>query len=658
MKTNILKKSVLKKIPLSMASKNTIGQAMRIERVDYFIKASVSIIEHKRILIISWYKRENLVAGKNTPAFRIFMTKKDYISQVFNGEGAKWRTGRFDTLMEWKSWHLPYAVCCDDKSEKILNSFFAYLCEDNKSPICKLEIAQRQIMAHRLEKKHNIIKKQIDTKMKEIGNLPKDFNEWIDETAMAHSRYIFYRYSRKKYMDGYCTHCHKEVKVTGIKHRSEGFCPNCGKKVIFLAEGKAHNIYDQGQAAYFQKTRNGFAVRYFSIFKSYRRNYRSPEFIISELCRDIYEGENTIFYEWREFKQTGNVRWCEGWQKYYFRYTAVYTKNLDTVLKGTVYQYCALKQFAMREEGVDVNVYRYLEEYRHKPYIEYLVKSGLNHLVNEIIYQRYYFNVFNESAQKLSKLLGVRKHEIKLIQELDMSIRELSFYQKACKAGIKMDKAKYTDFYAKYHDKEDSIFKLLSYTSLHKIELYGRKFVDERRSYRNILALWKDYISFCETLNYDLKNDFVLFPQKLIEAHDNAYKEFEKNKEKIRRKQLKEDNKKAQKLLQKYREIYTWENEEFSVVVPKDLFSIKEEGHSLHHCVGSYTSAVTSGKSIILFIRRQTQIEKPFYTMEIKNGVITQCRGFSNHGMTKEVEKFVEQYKSNVLTKIGMKKAV
>lgn len=658
MKKYTLKKSVLKKFPFSIASSNTIRQAKRIECVDYFIKASVSIVEHKRILIISGYKREDLIAEKNTPAFRIFMTRENYISQVFDEEGAKWRTGRFETLMEWKSWHLPDMACCDDKSEKVLNSFFAYLGEDNKTPLYKLRIAQKRIMDRRLEKKHDVIKKKIDVKMKEIRKLPKDFNEWIDETAMAHSRYIFYQYSRKKYMDGYCTHCHEEVKVTGIKHRSEGTCPNCGKKVVFLAEGKAHNIYDQGQAAYFQRTKEGFAVRYFSIFKSYRKDYRNPELMVSELSRDIYEGADTAFYEWREFKQTGKVRWCEGWRKYYFRDAAVYTKNLDALLKGTVYQYCALKQFALREEGAGVNVYRYLYEYRRKPYMEYLVKSGLNNIVDEITCGTYYFSSLNESAKNLPKLLGVKKQEIRLIQELDMSLGELAFYQKVCKAGMKLDKESYIDFYGKYRDKDNSIFKLLSYTTLHKIELYCEKFVDKHRAYGNILVLWRDYISFCETLNYDLSNDFVLFPKKLIEAHDNAYEEIEKIREKKRRKQLVEENRKAKKLLQEYRKIYTWEDDTLSVIVPRDLFSIKEEGHALHHCVGEYTSAVASGKSVILFIRRRNQMEKPFYTMEIRNDKVIQCRGFSNHDMTEEVKTFVEQYKSKILMKIGMKKAV
>lgn len=52
-------------------------------------------------------------------------------------------------------------------------------------------------MEKRLEKKHQREKSKIDQKMRELKKLPKNFMDWIDETAMAHSRYIYYQYSRK-----------------------------------------------------------------------------------------------------------------------------------------------------------------------------------------------------------------------------------------------------------------------------------------------------------------------------------------------------------------------------------------------------------------------------------------------------------------------------
>ena len=158
----------------------------------------------------------------------------------------KWRTGRLDSLLAYDYYSKEEPVLCDTASERVVNTYLSYTEDERikRSGYAKIRQAQNMILEQRLQKKHAIIEKRIDRKMQEIKPLPKDFDDWIDEVAMAHSRYIYYRYSRKKYMDGYCTHCHKEVKVHKVRHRAEGYCPNCGVKVIFLAEGKAKYIFN------------------------------------------------------------------------------------------------------------------------------------------------------------------------------------------------------------------------------------------------------------------------------------------------------------------------------------------------------------------------------------------------------------------------------
>ena len=61
--------------------------------------------------------------------------------------------------------------------------------------------------------------------------------------------------------------------------------------MLFLAESRARHITDHAEVAYFQKTPNGFVVRYFSVTKSYGEDYRNPELRLFEIKRDFYEGE-------------------------------------------------------------------------------------------------------------------------------------------------------------------------------------------------------------------------------------------------------------------------------------------------------------------------------------------------------------------------------
>ena len=120
---------------------------------------------------------------------------------------------------------------------------------------------------------------------------------------------------------------------------------------------------------------------------------------------------------------------------------------------------------------------------------------------------------------------------------------------------------------------------------------------------------------------------------------------------------MQQEERRAKRLLKKYRNLYAWKDNRFAVVVPKDLLEIKEEGHTLHHCVATYTSRVADGTSIILFVRDLQSPDKPFYTMELQKNKIIQCRGYNNHVMTSEVQEFVKRYESRVLKKIREKNA-
>lgn len=659
MKKNILHKSLLKKEPLELASANLIRHAKRYESIDFFLKAKCILIEHKRVLIVSIYQRERILNENNMPIYRIFMTKEDYITQSFKDENMKWLSGCFYSIFKYdyrKNIH-----CYDMKSEKALNSFFKYLGDSELSPINKLINAQYLIMQKRLEKKHKIIKNRIDSQMQKINPLPKDFETWLDKTALSNSRYIYYKYSSKKYMDGYCTYCHNEVKVTGIKHRMNGVCPKCGKKVTFLAEKKARRISDKAQAVYFQKIKNGFVVRYFAVYKHYGENYRIPKIYFFELKRDFYEDGDIKYYEWRNFKQTGILRWCEDWQQYPLKDTVVYTKNLKTVLKGTKYQYCALKEFSLRYEGAPVYVHCYLKRYLLNPYIEYMVKMGLYTLVNEMTsgYHYYYeYNSFEDNAKSLDRLLGISKNDIVFAKNIDISFAQLKIFKKLKEKGICLKENKFLEFYNKYNNCENVIFNLLSYTTLHKIECYCQKHVDSNRNYENVLSIWNDYLNSCVELGYDLNNNFVLFPKKLIQAHDNAIEDIRKKREQEYQHKIIQEEIKAKELFKKYRKLYSWSDDKFSVIVPKDLFEIKSEGNALHHCVGNYVYDVADGKCIILFVRKNCNLNKSFYTLEIVDGRIVQCRGFSNHDMTKELTEFIEKYKCMVLDKLKLKNAV
>ena len=303
-----LHKAKLKSIPFVEVSRFVYDQARRIDAVQYYMKAERITVDHQRILVINAYQREELLSGRTLPQIRIFMTKHDYISQRWIDGEYKWRTGRLETLVDYvQGYRYPNIICGDLASERVLRRFFSYLGNAERKMDDLINEAQYRIRQKRLQKKHQVIKDRIDLRMQQIKRMPMGFQKWVDEEALYDSRYIYYRYERKPIMDGYCTCCHSDVKVEKPKHRTVGFCPNCGKKVTYLAEGKARRVRDFCNTAYFQKTLRGFIVRYFHVSKYYNEDYRNPKLKLFEYRRDFVEGVSVDYMSMMNLNRRVNI---------------------------------------------------------------------------------------------------------------------------------------------------------------------------------------------------------------------------------------------------------------------------------------------------------------------------------------------------------------
>ena len=122
---------------------------------------------------------------------------------------------------------------------------------------------------------------------------------------------------------------------------------------------------------------------------------------------------------------------------------------------------------------------------------------------------------------------------------------------------------------------------------------------------------------------------------KLIETHDRMVKILNANRTKIQDEGVYKTYKKLKK--------YFYEDENFLIVAPKTGEEIAKEGNSLGHCVGSYISYVAKGSTNILFLRKKSAPDKPFFTIEMTNEKkIRQIHGFANSNITsnKEAQAF------------------
>lgn len=104
---------------------------------------------------------------------------------------------------------------------------------------------------------------------------------------------------------------------------------------------------------------------------------------------------------------------------------------------------------------------------------------------------------------------------------------------------------------------------------------------------------------------------------------------------------------KENKLKLEFRESLSYEDENYLIRLPVNSDEVQQEGMALHHCVGGYAYSHESGATTIMFLRKKSEPDKPFYTIEVEIGVvdgkiaglrIRQIHGFGNRWLGNDPE--------------------
>ena len=108
-----------------------------------------------------------------------------------------------------------------------------------------------------------------------------------------------------------------------------------------------------------------------------------------------------------------------------------------------------------------------------------------------------------------------------------------------------------------------------------------------------------------------------------------------------------ERRRKDNKLKLEFRQQLNYEDENYLIRLPVDGDEIQQEGLTLHHCVGGYVYSHESGATTIMFLRKKSEPDKPFYTIEVEIGLadgkvaglrIRQIHGFGNRYLGNDPE--------------------
>ena len=295
-------------------------------------------------------------------------------------------------------------------------------------------------------------------------------------------------------------------------------------------------------------------------------------------------------------------------------------------------------------------VYWYFNGYRKNTYIEQLLKCGFYKIAKRVLESKCHL----EGGRTILKSLGISKANFKLLREIcdpeweDVCI--LNYGKNLSRDEFQILRneqiSRHTNIYEKYID-------MRKYTTIYKLDKYIRNNGLNSHDYF-------DYVRWLEELGYDMRNEFNLYPKNFEKAHQEKSVEYIKKQDEETQEQIESFNKYLAELQENSDDTnpLKMNSNGLFIRLPFSLSELREEGEVLHHCVGTYIDKVARGETIILFIRKVNEPNKPYYTMEFKNKQIVQCRGFRNCSMTEEVKTFADLFEKRVNEDANRRKKV
>ena len=158
---------------------------------------------------------------------------------------------------------------------------------------------------------------------------------------------------------------------------------------------------------------------------------------------------------------------------------------------------------------------------------------------------------------------------------------------------------------------------------------------------------YRDYLNMRNELPTEVKKGFPLCPSKdkIIYWHDKITPVYNRNKILMREKELAEKQRKYEEGTYKEAVKYEYSNNNYSIIAAKKLIDLLLEGNSLHHCVGSYIDSVYNGREYILFLRKNSDLETSYFTIDLTpEKQVRQIHGLRNCNMDSEIEPFIKEW--------------
>lgn len=454
-----------------------------------------------------------------------------------------------------------------------------------------------------------------------------------------------------------------------LRERDTGICPYCGEVVkgVHTSSFNPHEIIDQCFCTGFFNIRGHLCVLSYVIDK--RINHSGESYYVQwgydgtiiidkkfvRVCGfKMHLGFIQLNFDWeRRKKYIDKVLRVHGYKILSNGFKEIENTDCANSAIDVFYEQC--------KDKYDFYPLGYLKLWTKYPNIENLVRQGFGKYIADVVLkilnQGYGYglkmsynpniakNYIDVKKAKPHEMLGVEKHELSLIRKLNL--KEIDFYKfirdtKGIKLNIQQMKEATTLiiselkklFSGPIHGFNPTVIRTINY--LYKqVENGGKGLVSV--SYLNDYwkMVFKVHNSLPETMRY---------PKDLVKAHDRMVLLIKER-----------ESKKLNELISgRFKELdnLSFADEETGLMIRPCAThgEIIKEGKILIHCVATYAKSYAEGKTSIFFIRKLSEPDIPYYTLEFKNGKVAQNRGLRNCARTEDVKIFEEKWLNHIRT--------
>lgn len=473
---------------------------------------------------------------------------------------------------------------------------------------------------------------------------------WVNDTVFGGKHYAFMDHAvgtrKDKVRRFYCSACSGTVDAPW-KHNKTETCPLCGavlkvSKTIF-------------QRVQFER------VSYF--YRDFDMKGRIALVMVTANVKKVWRGgsedvswssplrvlTSPLDYKWGNWATQTAIyynQW-DGWSDRnsdYFQTSAGYIYLPDPdVLKDTYYEDMLRPTVAIAERGWRINYDHLLMKDGSivAGVYEMLARGGYYRLCRELVRGVYYDEDRpNWRGKNAGEVLGIGGQNRARLRKLDGGTRMISWLKISEKCGYKLTDEELT-WLSKSLDEGD-VKKIMNHKHLPRMGItsiinYLRKQVKKggipRDYYRSTgqaaVALWLDYLDMAASMKLDLSRDSVYKPTKLRDRHDDLVAVVSAGKTESK-------YPKVATVCAKIKEKYEWRGDKYYVLVPSGAVDIMREGKRLNHCIvredeNRYLERIEREETYIMFLRKNSDVDAPWYTMEVEpGGNVIQLRTYND----------------------------